>query len=67
MSKIEKLVIAGSPFFFGMVLLIGGLIMRISGPEQRVYALMAICTGFICLSIASVCVILVKILEGKKD
>jgi galactitol-specific phosphotransferase system IIC component len=62
MSKIEKLLNVGTPFFFGMVLIVCGLIMR-SSPEKTLYALMAICTGFICLSICCVCSILIKILE----
>ncbi len=66
MSKVEKLVNVGTPFLFGMVLIFGGLIMG-KNPEKILYALMAICTGFICLSIASVCSILVRILENKKD
>jgi hypothetical protein len=62
MSKIEKLVHVGCPFLFGMVLIICGLIMR-SNPEKTLYVLMVICTGFVCLSICSVCAILVRILE----
>lgn len=66
MSKIEKLVHVGCPFLFGMVLIGCGLIVR-NNPEKVLYSLMVMCTGFICLSISSVCAILVKILEGKKD
>lgn len=68
MSKLEKLVYVGCPWFFGAVLIVCGLIIRNNhNPEKTLYALMAICTGLICMSIYCACSILVKIVENKKD
>lgn len=62
MSKFEKLLCVGCPFVFGMVLVGCGLIIR-SDPGKILYALMAICTGLVCMSIFSVCAVLIRILE----
>lgn len=66
MSKLEKLVYVGCPWVFGAVLIVCGLIILIN-PQTKLHGLMAICTGFVCMSIYCVCSILVKIVEGKKD
>lgn len=66
MKKFEKLVYVGCPWFFGMVLIVCGLIIQ-GGTQTKLYGLLLICTGLICTSIYCVCSLLAKIVERKKD
>ena len=61
MSKFDKLALVGSPWFFGVVLIICGFIIQ--GDEF----LLLLCTGLICMSLFCVCSLLVKIVENKQN
>ena len=61
MSKLDKLALVGSPWFFGVVLIICAFIVR--GDEF----LLLVCTGLICMSLFCVCSLLLKIIENKKN
>jgi len=66
MTKFEKLVYVGCPWFFGVVLIACGLIIS-TNPQAKLHGLLLKCTGLICMSFYCVCSILVKIVENKKD
>jgi len=65
MSKFEKLVYAGCPFFFGMVLVVVALLN--ASEMEDINVLLVICSGLICMSLFCVCSLLVKIVENKKN
>ena len=48
MSKFEKLVYAGCPFFFGMILVVVALLN--ASEMETTNALLVICSGLICMS-----------------
>jgi len=65
MSKFEKLVYVGCPWFFGMVLVVVALLN--ASEMEDINVLLAICSGLICMSLFCVCSLLVKIVENKKN
>ena len=62
MSKFEKLVYVGCPWFFGMVLVVVALL---NASEMETDVLLV--GGFICMSLFCVCSLLLKIVENKKN
>ena len=62
LSKMEKLTYAGSPFFFGIVLIACGIFVSKAAPEM-VHGTVLICSGLICMSFYCVCALLVKMIE----
>ena len=65
MSKFEKLVYVGCPWFFGMVLVVVALLN--ASEMETTNVLLQICSGLICMSLFCVCSLLVKIIENKKN
>lgn len=65
MSKFEKLVYVGCPWFFGMVLVVVAL-LNVSEMETTNFVLMT-SSGLICMSLFCVCSLLVKIVENKQN
>ena len=61
MSKFDKLALVGSPWVFGIGLIIVAFI--VGGDEFLLLA----CTGLICMSLFCVCSLLLKIVENKKN
>ena len=59
MSKFEKLVYVGCPWFFGMVLVVVALL---NTSEMETVG-----SGMICMSLFCVCSLLVKLVENKKN
>jgi hypothetical protein len=64
MKKLEKLIYIGCPWFFGIVLIVSGLVVEFNVPEQ-IHGLLLICTGLICMSLYCVCSILSRIADKK--
>lgn len=64
LNKMERFSYVGSPLFFGVVLLVCGILTALFNPE-RLHGLLLICTGLICVSFYAVCALLARILEQK--
>jgi len=64
MKKLEKLIFIGCPWFFGIILIVLGLVVQVNTPEQ-LHGLLLICTGLLCMSLYCVCSILSRIAEKK--
>ena len=65
MSKFEKLVLVGCPWFFGMVLVVVALLN--ASEMETTNVLLVVCFGLICMSLFCVCSLLVKIVENKNN
>lgn len=65
LSKFEKLVYAGSPWFFGIVLTITGTYTSLKNPDIDLYSIIMIAGGLICISLYCVCSLLIKLIEDK--
>ena len=65
MSKFEKLVYVGCPWFFGMVLVVVALLN--ASEMETANVLLVVCSGLICMSLFCVCSLLVKIIENKQN
>ena len=64
MKRLEKLIYIGCPFFFGIVLIVSGLVVQSNLPEQ-LHGLLLICTGLVCMSLYCVSSILSRIADKK--
>jgi hypothetical protein len=62
LSKMEKLSYVGSPWFFGMVLTICGIIISFMRPVSF-QGIALICAGLVCISIYCICALLARIVE----
>ena len=62
LTKFEKLTYVGGPWFFGIVIIICGIIVSIANPE-RLRGILLICSGLICMSLYCVCALLAKIIK----
>ena len=64
LSKFEKKVLVGCPWFFGITSVISGLYVASKNINSLHWLLMG-STGLICMSLYCVCALLVKIIESK--
>jgi len=64
MTKLEKVIYVGCPWFFGVVLIICGLLVKFVS-QATLEGLMLICTGVICMSLCCLSSLLAKIVESK--
>lgn len=62
LPKIEKMLLLSCPWFFGMVLIVSGIVTALTKTEQFL-TLLLVCSGLTCISIYCVCVLLMKIIE----
>lgn len=62
MKNFERLVLVGIPWFFGIILLIAGILLSILSEQPSISTLL-ICTGLICMSLYCVCSLLAKIVQ----
>ena len=62
LSKMERFSYVGSPWFFGMVLTVCGIIISFMRPTAF-QGIMLVCAGLVCVSIYCVCALLARILE----
>lgn len=59
LTKLEKFSYVGSSLFFGLVLIVSGLVASTTDPE-RVHGIVMICSGLICTSLYGICSLLAK-------
>ena len=64
LSKFDKFVYVGCPWFFGVVLTTSGVFLPRTG-DEKMYVLLLISAGLICVSLYCVCALLVKLIEKK--
>lgn len=62
LSKMDKLVYVGAPWFFGVILTVLGIYVSKIAPE-KLHGIIMICTGLVCVSLYCVCALLSKIAE----
>lgn len=62
LTKFEKIVLVGSPWFFGVVSIASGLYTAYNNGAKLI-SLLLIVTGFICISLYCIASLLAKILE----
>lgn len=65
LTKLEKLVYIGCPWFFGIVLIICGIFVA-SYRADTLIGMLLICSGLICMSLYCVAALLAKVIEVKK-
>ena len=64
LTKIEKLVYVGCSWFFGMVMIISGMITSRANPLS-LHGVILICSGLICMSLYCVCALIAKSTDEK--
>lgn len=66
LTKLEKLVYVGCPWFFGIILVICGIVVSSMGKDTLI-GMLLICSGLICMSLYCVSSLLAKVIEAKKE
>ena len=64
LTKLEQISCLIAPCFFGIVLIICGIIVTYKDPI-RIHGIMLVCSGLICMSLYCVCLLLAKIIDKK--
>ena len=64
LTKLEKISYVGGPWFFGVTLIICGIIVTNINPASF-QGVLLICSGLLCMSIYCVCALLAKIISSK--
>ena len=62
LTKFEKAVYVGIPWALGMILIICGIISK-GAASMRV---LAMCTGFICMSLWCLCSLVAKVVQARE-
>ncbi|MFC2149521.1 hypothetical protein ACFLQ8_02355 [Candidatus Auribacterota bacterium] len=66
LTKFEKLVITGCPWFFGLVLTLCGVIIQ-NVQKNPLPGLILACTGLICFCFYCVCYLMVRLFAGEQE
>ena len=64
LTKLEKLVYVGCSWFFGMVMIVSGMIAIRANPVS-IRGTVLICSGLICMSLYCICALLAKSIDEK--
>ena len=65
LTKFEKLVYVGCPWFFSVVMIVCGIIVTKINPKI-LDGVLLMCSGLICMSLFCVCALLAKIITSRK-
>ncbi|MFC1658714.1 hypothetical protein ACFL1D_04935 [Candidatus Omnitrophota bacterium] len=62
LTRVEKILYAGLPWFFGTVMLVSGILVNNVDPVSINGVILA-CAGLLCMSLYCICVLLLKLIE----